>query len=410
MEGSGVGKAAENARNLQLRAQEVQSKAHRAEVTSILQKHPMAAGDVVQFLHNKGMYSEGPASSGPKSKWQSGLETREARKRAARAEASLAASVNAEKIPTKYWTVGSLSVRLLETRCLQLVDPMVFSNGNLTNIKKSWAKDTIHAELVRLVEFLTGIPASFKLTEKYRKWQNFEDLLTKMYGERRWRLTGKALPVNFCAAGVFEIRAANEKDFTLTLRTGMNSLISMQFSFPVMQQQANATLVFIEENWSEASAYLQNEAGSLEGLCCLDMLQSRMQHGQHREEVGFTAQKALCNDASAGMSAKQLCGPPETSMPTWMQVATHFGKRSLELDGESDGRSAHAASSNASPSSSKYSRKASTLSQDSGLEAGSSPSKDGDEAGKAAMAVQEEDGKDGQNVDDVNDEPPSPAS
>ena len=304
MEGSVVDKAAENARNLQLRAAEVQSKARRAEVTSILQKHPMAAGDVVQFLRNKGFYSEGPPTSGPKSKWQAGLETLEARKRAARAEAAEAAAANAEKIPTKYWTISSLSVRLLETRCLQTMDAMVFSHGSLTNIKRAWAKDQIHAELVRLLEFLTGIPGTF-------------------------RLSGRALPIDYGSCGVFELRAASVTEFSFTLRTGANAIICMQLAFPFMDQHGDATKMYVEKNWSEAAAHLQNDDGTLEGLVCLHMLRSRVRDGQSREE----GQRPL-SDAKPG-PLLQLCAPPGLTMPTLMQVATHFGKRRLEsLDGD----------------------------------------------------------------------------
>ena len=188
------GKAAANARNLQLRASEVQSRAHRAEVTSILSKHPCAAADTVQFLHNKGFYADGPAADMPKSKWAVGLENREAKKRTARAEAAKEAAASADRIPTKYWTLGALSVRLLETRCLQKMDPMVFSNANLVSLKRSWEKDLVQTELLKLIEFLTGMSASFKLTEKLRDWRVFEQLLLKLHGDRCWKLSARSLP------------------------------------------------------------------------------------------------------------------------------------------------------------------------------------------------------------------------
>ena len=163
-------KAAANARNLQLRAAEVQSRAHRAEVSSILHKHPCAAADTVQFLHNKGFFAEGPSSEMPKSKWAMGLENREAKKRAARADAAKETAINADRIPTKYWTLGALSTRLLESKCLQKMDPMVFSNPNLVAMKRSWDKDTVRGELLKLIEYLSGMAAGTKLTEKLRNW------------------------------------------------------------------------------------------------------------------------------------------------------------------------------------------------------------------------------------------------
>ena len=128
-----------------------------------MQRHPAAAGDVVQFLHNKGFTSEGPVATGPKSKWATGLEAREAKKKAARQEAVNFEKANSERIPTKYWTVGSLSARLIETRCLQTMDPMVFLVANMSAVKRSWSKEMVHAELLRLLEFLTGIPPKLQV-------------------------------------------------------------------------------------------------------------------------------------------------------------------------------------------------------------------------------------------------------
>ena len=244
MDASTVDKAAENARNLQLRAAEIQSKAHKAEVASILSRHPHAAGDV-KFLHNQGLYSDGPVVAVPKSKLAAGLESREAKKKAARQEASMAEKANSERIPTKYWTVGSFSARLIGTRCLQTMDPMVFSTANLAAVKRSWSRDAVHPELLRLLEFPTGIPSTFRLTEKMRNWEKFEELLCKMYAEPRSRLMGKALPVDYSITGVFEYKAFSRSEFTLTLRAGANSFVSMTFEFPVMGQSTDANTVFV---------------------------------------------------------------------------------------------------------------------------------------------------------------------
>ena len=190
-------------------------------------------------------------------------------------------------------------------------------------------------------------------------------MLAKMYAERRWRLAAKSLPLDFQKSGVFEYQAKSSKSFCLTLRTGTNSLISMCFDFPLASQEADATQVIVEENWSEGGAYLQNQQGTLEGLMCLDLLKSRMRDGQLREEQSAAAPRALCDSAPSSMRALQWPGDQEAAAPTWMQVATHFGKRSLQsVDGSSDAfsrrGSGSAGSASSPPSSSKYSRKSSS--------------------------------------------------
>ena len=352
MSSAAEGKAAANAKNLQLRATEIQNRANKAEVASILQKHPCAAADTVQYLHNKGYYAEGPSMELPKSKWAVGLENREKKKKAARAEAAREAALQADRIPTKYWMLGALSAKLLESKVLQKIDPMVFSNPNLVALKKSWEKEAAHSEMLMLIEFLTGMGASMKLTEKLRDWATFTELMQKLHAPRCWRLSSRSLPINYDLHGIFQVEALSDSAFRLSMRTGPHTVVMQKFSWPLLQQRPSGPCKLrVDENWSESYAHIQDVQQSLEGLVCMDLLKNALQQRQSSLEDGGPRSiegPLVSEEACDGAEQPQML-----ALPSWAQSPPNLRKRRAGSDAGSSVARGSSCSSLASPPSSR---------------------------------------------------------
>lgn len=69
----------------------------------------------------------------------------------------------ADAVPTKYWTIGGISVQLLQKR-LNKLNPVVNSMSNLRNMSQRGGNGEAQAMFASMYEFFTGtMDSSFKL-------------------------------------------------------------------------------------------------------------------------------------------------------------------------------------------------------------------------------------------------------
>ena len=152
---------------------------HRAIIRNVTDSDPRAVDLVIRTLraHDFPLSLEIPSGASSRLVPMS----RSARAQAARVEklkqtTHAAASKEMEEednrdwVPTKCWTLGSLSVTLLVSHVLQPVEPQAFSAANLRSMKKHGQSVSSKLGLLRLVEYTTGCDGGFELVGCLRYW------------------------------------------------------------------------------------------------------------------------------------------------------------------------------------------------------------------------------------------------
>ena len=174
--------AAEEVKNLHLRAAEKSQASGKKLVKDCMQAFPYIIGELVLkcealgVVHtdekgNKVLVASRIQDAMPKSfQAQAALKRKErSREKAAAAalgrvdEPSDEDATDDDKIPSKYWTLGGLSTQLLATKVLSVLEPVSCSPGNLKAITKRGQAEDNHTHHMRLAEYASGAPPEFRI-------------------------------------------------------------------------------------------------------------------------------------------------------------------------------------------------------------------------------------------------------
>lgn len=111
-----------------------------------------------------------------------------------------------DPVPTKYWVIESLSIRLLQTR-FNLLNKTYFSVGNLRKMQcSSSGNDQASKDvLLDILEFVTGVSRKFRLVGKHRDFAHVDLLLSKGFVVRKNRMNTLSLPPTFGTDGIYEV-------------------------------------------------------------------------------------------------------------------------------------------------------------------------------------------------------------
>ena len=168
---------------------------HRAMIHNITYADPRAVDLIIRTLraHNFTLTLEKPSGASS----LNGAMSRSALAQAARVEklklTTHAAATkemeekdNKDWVPTKYWTLESLSVTLLISHVLAQVEPQAFSGANLRSMKKYGQAASSKLGLLVLVEYTTGCDGGFELVGPLRYWPYLQSVL-RVKSEQRGR-------------------------------------------------------------------------------------------------------------------------------------------------------------------------------------------------------------------------------
>eukprot|EP00971_Amphidinium_carterae_P253979 5042064-Amphidinium_carterae.1 len=155
----------------------------------------------------------------------------------------------------------------MEENFLQAADPLLFSSSNVLAFKRQVGKGRETIEIKKLIEFITGLPSSFKLTGRFRKWSNVKSYVSQLYVERQFCMTGLRLPIDYKQNGVYKLEACSEQIFEVSIQTGVASTKKLKFTFPLAGQSCNAFELYVEDTltaraWHRYSMLRQSAAAS----------------------------------------------------------------------------------------------------------------------------------------------------
>jgi hypothetical protein len=205
----------EQAANYQRRARELSLKADRKQLEQLLAKHPHLASPLLQEAKNLGYCVDDDASEGFNGEIPS-LQVAARREVVAAKRAKTAVSddggtdggadsAQPATIPTKYWTMGSLSVALLCKNVLSEMEPVALSQANLRSMYVRGKGEHGKHELLKIVEFATGLHADTPLVGNLREWKVLRDTVLERNATLGRRAMDLQLPPDWKAAGTYSV-------------------------------------------------------------------------------------------------------------------------------------------------------------------------------------------------------------
>ena len=194
--------------DLARRASELSLARNKATIKKVMELNPCAADLVLRTLRSHGYdlncINEAaiahPPASAAKSRSKVAQETRLANVKSqthAAAIEEMKAADNQDWVPTKYWKIDSLSVVLMMTEILSKLEPHALSAPNLRNLNKRGNATTSKANLVELIEYVTGQPGDYLLVGPLRHWLYLLAVLKFNCGQRGRRGKDMTFPVDY---------------------------------------------------------------------------------------------------------------------------------------------------------------------------------------------------------------------
>ena len=249
---------AEEAADLTRRSREILQKATRKHVDAILTKFPHAATSCLQHLEANGFTLEAEAMVSPSSKQSTAIALRDQRLKEIRAgpheslkDFDISQWAPEDLIPTKYCTIGSLSVVLLQTRILSQLSPVVLSMANLRTMTVRGAVESTKTELCRIIEWLTGKHETFALRGRHRVWPLLTAWLKECVEARPGRVAKLLkLPPVWDEIGNFTLTVI--RDALVVTHNYLEKTVSVPGDY--LPQGVDLSSVYVIANWSEASA------------------------------------------------------------------------------------------------------------------------------------------------------------
>jgi hypothetical protein len=257
--------AAEQAANYQRRARELSLKAERKELDQLLGKHPHLVTALLQEAKNLGYTMQSDMLHGETPSLIRAATL--AKQRDAKASSQLAIEdVNAsgseqaeDTVPTKYWTLSSLSVQLLSKKILASMEPVALSMANLRSMSLRGNGDHGKAELMKIIEFMTGLSADTPLTGELRKWSTLVAMVVEKNTGNARRARDMKLPPDWKEVGVFRLEVV---DSGLTVH---HNFTQQQVHLEAESLDGQAEDYVMEMNWSEARAWISNPKSQKQG-------------------------------------------------------------------------------------------------------------------------------------------------
>lgn len=254
---------AEQAANYHRRARELQLKAEKKQLELLLAKAPHLAGVLLQHARDLGYSTENMGalpmvvSESPSIQKASRMErvdkmkANQAEESAAGGGDSLVACPVSEIVPSKYWTLGTLSVAMLTKNLLCVMEPVALSVANIRSMSLRGQGEHGKTELLKILEFCTGLHPDTPINGNLRKWCELQKLvkdLNDRYGRRAREVT---LPPCWDSHGVYSVHVHPGGINVLQRFTGQNHLIRDEL---LMSDPESWSL---HCNWSDCKAVLQ---------------------------------------------------------------------------------------------------------------------------------------------------------
>ena len=173
---------------------------------------------------------------------------------------------NKDWVPTKYWTLDSLSVTLLVSHVLSPLEPQAFSPANLRAMKKHGQAAASRVLLVQMCEFTTGADGGFELVGPLRYWPYLQQVLSARSVQRGRRAQALILPPSWDATdGIFDLDCSGQCVILRNRYTSSCCTIPAQDLAPFQALDD----FFIKDNFSETKAVLKSHLNPAHpGLVC----------------------------------------------------------------------------------------------------------------------------------------------
>lgn len=254
--------------DLALRQSELNQARDRAIVVRCMNKTPSCVSLLVSTLKNNGHDVTPPKpgektistdTGGPKSRSRAAQQERLERLREsshAAAQKEMQQPENNDWIPSKYWTLDSLSQTLLIDKLLSFVQPFSLSPANLRSVKERGESMTTKENLCKLLEFETGKPGDTELHGPLRYWPYLQQLLKACSAQRGSRSANLKLPADWEAFGVYTV-VVDRAELCITNRfTGHRAPVPRD-KIPSCEDRSE---LYIDWNWSEVRATLKSRS------------------------------------------------------------------------------------------------------------------------------------------------------
>jgi len=267
-----------------------------------MKHHVWVVSDLVSKLESLGVVTTDPSgknvmqSDGPVAHVPPSLQKAAVLKRQGASVTDLSATspssfvdTSDTTIPTKYWSMESLSSTLLATRLLPSIDPEVLTPARLRYLHAPGLKvGERHTQQLQLVGFLTGLSPEFPLTGKLRYWDSLIQLCQKHYTANGSRAKSLKLPIDFTSNGIFSLEPVQGADIVIKDDfTGETKMIK-HTDLPPHQEFGD---LYVDLNWSFELAAIRFSQGGSEIVCASVFNQSgprvlAIEDGAVEEEQG----------------------------------------------------------------------------------------------------------------------------
>ena len=249
--------AVEQAQNYQRRARELIQKSERKAVDALLAQYPHLAAAVLEHLATLGYKKDGdtgPVKETP-SAFTTAMQLRDARMKQQKCEPLQLEddpSVPQDDIiPSRYWTLGSLSVNLFMDKVLPSLEPISLSKANLKVLVARGDAVGNKAALSQLVEFMTGASCDFQLNGSFRRWSCLLKFLGESNVDKGRRAKELQLPHNWARVGICTLDI--QGDSVAVTHNESKKKVDITDLVPAM---VDKTALYIDFNWSDARVAL----------------------------------------------------------------------------------------------------------------------------------------------------------
>jgi hypothetical protein len=257
--------AVEQAQNYQRRARELIHKSERKAVDVLLAQQPHLAAPVLDHLASLGYKQH--ATTGAMKETPSAFKTAMAHR-----DENLKRLKNSplridddptvlqdDIIPSKYYTLGSLSVNLIVDKLLSSLEPISLSKANLKVMVARGDVVGNKSNLCKLLEYMTGVASDFQLHGSMRRWSCLLKFLSDSNMAKDRRAKELMLPHDWTKVGIYMLDIQGDNVWV----THSQSNKKVDFSHLVPAQVKDKTTLQIDCNWSDARVALTSKGPQL---------------------------------------------------------------------------------------------------------------------------------------------------
>lgn len=184
-------------------------KSERKAVDALLAQHPHLAAAVLDHLASLGYKKDGtigPIKETP-SAFTSAMQQRDEKLKQQRSEPLQIEDdptvPQEDIIPSRYWTLASLSVNLFIEKVLPSLEPISVSKANLKVLIARGESVSNKSNMCKLVEFMIGASGDFQLNGSMRRWSCLLKFLSDSNMDKGRRAKELMLPHDWTKAGIY---------------------------------------------------------------------------------------------------------------------------------------------------------------------------------------------------------------